>query len=159
MAGYASSCAERHEVPAAGLVHFGGRSAARRGSGIWTDNLQPAAGARMNGKPEAVQLDDSYHEVETESDARRVTHLVGTIEAPQYGLALLFADAGAGIGHAHDGLAVIAQQAHIDSASVGRELDRIVDQVGDRLDQQIPVATHIEILFDVNPQGDILVLG
>src|SRR5258707_14319157 len=113
----------------------------------------------MNGKPEAVQLDDSYHEVETESDARRVTHLVGTIEAPQYGLALLLADAGAGIGHAHDGPAIIAQQAHIDPASVGRKLDRVVDQVGDRLDQQILVATHIEILVDVNPQGDILVLG
>ena len=106
-----------------------------------------------------VQLDDGCHEVETESDARRVTHLVGAIEAPQYGLALLFADAGAGIGHAHDGPAIIVQQAHIDPASVGRELDRIVDQVGERLDQQIPVATHIEILVNVNAQGDILVLG
>jgi hypothetical protein len=47
----------------------------------------------------------------------------------------------------------------INPASLGRELDRVVDQIGDRLDQQIPVATHIEILVNVNAQGDILVLG
>src|SRR6476660_7764020 len=47
----------------------------------------------------------------------------------------------------------------INPASLGRELDRVVDQIGDRLDQQIPVATHIETLVKVNAQGDILVLG
>jgi len=35
--------------------------------------------------------------------ARRVSHLVGTVKTPQHSLALLFADAAAGIRHAHDG--------------------------------------------------------
>ena len=64
----------------------------------------------MNGQPEAVQLDDGGHEIETKPDAPRIADLVRPVEPPQHGLALLFADARAGIRNADDGFAVAAFQ-------------------------------------------------
>ena len=72
---------------------------------VWAGDLHPAPRAGMNGQPEAVQLDDGSHEIETKPDARRIADLVGPVEPPQHRLALLFADAGTGVRDAHDGFA------------------------------------------------------
>ena len=41
----------------------------------------------------------------------------------------------------------------------GRKFDGVVDEVGDRLDQQIAIAAHAEPMRHLDPQADILVLG
>ena len=77
-------------------------------------------------------------------DARRIADLVRPVETPQHSLALLFADARAGIRDAHDGFVVAAFQFDAHPAAFRRELDGVVDEVGDRLEQQIPVAEHVK---------------
>src|SRR6267378_5891320 len=124
---------------------------------VGTNNLQPAALTRVDHETKAVQLYDRRHQIQPKADARRTSDLVGTVETPQHGLALLLADAGAGIGHAHDGLAVATQQLDIHLAAFGRKLDGIVDEIGDRLQQEIPVAAHVKPVSHVDPQADILV--
>src|ERR1700710_1542417 len=91
--------------------HPGGIDGSSRCSGllaVGTNNLQPAARAGVDRETKAVQLYDRGHQIEAEAHARRVSYLVGTIEAPQYRFALLFADAAAGIRDADDGFVVAA---------------------------------------------------
>jgi hypothetical protein len=109
---------------------------------IRTNDLHPAAGSGEDRQPEAVQLDDRGHEIESEAQPRCISDLVGAIETPLHGRALVFVDPAAGIGHAHDGFAVTAQQRDIHRSAFGGELDGVVDQIGDGFDQEIPVATH-----------------
>ena len=73
---------------------------------VGTDNLQPAAPTGVNRETKAVQLYDRCHQIEAQAHPGRVSYLVGTIEAPQYRFALLFADAAAGICDADDGFVV-----------------------------------------------------
>src|SRR6266481_8987407 len=121
---------------------------------VRTNDFHPAARPGMNGQPEAVQLYDRSHKIEAKAHAWRASDLVGTIEAPQHGLPILFADAATGIADPHDGFIVAACQLNVDPAAFGRKLDGIVDEVGDRLEQEIPVAAHTQSLPRRNPQGD-----
>src|SRR6266850_7594589 len=77
---------------------------------VGADNLHPATQPGVDRQAETVQLYDRGHQVQPKADTRRVSYLVGTVEPPQHGLALLLADAAAGIRHAHDGFAVTAEQ-------------------------------------------------
>src|SRR5512140_302359 len=126
---------------------------------VGTDDVDAAAGTCVNDQPKTVQPDDGRHQVQAKPHARCAPDLVRPVEAPQHGLALLFADAAAAIGHAYDDLAAGARQLDAHLAAFGRELDGVVDEVGDRLEQKIAVATHAEPVARLDPQGDILVLG
>src|SRR6476620_6223330 len=77
---------------------------------VGTNNLHPTARTGIDRQPEAVQLDDRGHQIQTKTYARRISYFVGAIETPQYSFSLLFADAAAGIGHAHDGFGIAPQQ-------------------------------------------------
>src|ERR1700675_1961720 len=134
------------------------RTAASPRLRVWANDLHPAAGSRVDREPKAVQLHDRSHQIEAKTDARRVSHLVGTIEASQHDLALLLADAGTGIGDAHDGLVVAAYQFNAHLAAFGRELDGVVDEVSDRLEQQIPVSGHVKRGSAPAPQSVVLFL-
>ena len=57
-----------------------------------------------------MQLDDRGHEIKAETHAWCISYLVGTVKTPLHGIALLGADATAGVRHAHDGRAFAAQQ-------------------------------------------------
>src|SRR6202035_2697463 len=89
---------------------------------VGTDDLKPAAGAGVDREPKAVQLHDRRHEAQPKAHARRVSYLVGTIETPQHRLALLLADARAGISHADDGFLVATQQFNLHLAALRRKL-------------------------------------
>ena len=127
-------------------------------SAVRTNDLHPAARAGMNGQPEAMQLYDCSHKTEAEAHARRISDLVGTVKTPQHGLPLRFADAAIGIADAHDGFIVAAYQIDVDPTAFGRKLDGMVNEVGDRLKQEIPVAAHVKLVFRLDAQIDILVL-
>src|SRR5690348_11446508 len=114
---------------------------------VWTDDLQPATRPRMNGKPEAVQLYDRSHKIEAKAHAWRASYLVGPVEATQHGLPLLIVDAGAGIGDAHDSFMVAAYQFNADSTPLRGKLDGIVDEVDDCLEEEIPIAAHVQSLL------------
>src|SRR5260370_28794164 len=95
-----------------GLVSFSLRLPSRRVrrcSAVGTNDLHPATLAGMNGQLKAVQLYDRSYKTEAKAHAWRISYLVGTVETPQHRLALLFADAAAGIRYAYDGFAVAAQ--------------------------------------------------
>src|SRR6478672_6711241 len=124
---------------------------------IWAGDLDPAIWAGMNRQTEAMQLDDRSNKIEAEADAGRISDLVGTIEPPQHRVALIFGNAATGVGDAHDAFVLAAQQFNVDPAAFGGKLDGVVDEVGDRFDQQIPVAAHLYFLLYSNLQGDVLV--
>ena len=77
-----------------------------------------------------MQLDDRRHKTEAKAHARHIADLVGTVETPQHGLALLIADTGTGIADPHDGFIAAAYQFNVDPAAFGRKLDGIVDEIG-----------------------------
>src|ERR1700752_398664 len=129
------------------------------GSMVRTCNLQPATRPGMNCQREAVQLNDRSHEIEAKAHAWRASDLVGPVETAQHGLALLIADAGAGIADAHDGFIFAADQFNVDPAAFRRKLDGIVDEVGDRLEEEIPIAAYAQLLLHPDPQLDTLGFG
>src|ERR1700759_2744684 len=106
-----------------------------------------------------MQLSDRGNEVEPQPEARRITHLLRAIKPPQYRVALLIVDAWSRIRDAHDGLAIAAQKRQPHLSFPGCELDGIVDEIGDRLEQQIAIATHAELALRRNTQLNSLVFG
>src|SRR4051812_16330522 len=101
-----------------------------------------------------MQLHDGGDEAEAKTDARRISNLVGAVKSPQHGFALLFADAGPAIVHAHDGLVSAAAQPYVYPSALRRELDGVVDKVGDRFDQQVAIAAHGERMRRLDMQDD-----
>src|SRR5450432_2228736 len=100
---------------------------------VGTDDLYPATRAGMNGQPEPVQLYDRSHKIEAKAHTRRAPDLVGAVETPQHGFPLLFADTTPGVADAHDCFILAAHQFNAHPTAFRRELDSIVDEVGDRL--------------------------
>src|SRR5262245_10945890 len=85
--------------------------------------------------------------------------LVGAIEASRDDVALARAKAGAAVADAHNGFAGKAHQGELYSAALGRELDGVVDQIGDRLEQEVPVAAHRGFDCRCDLERNALVLG
>src|ERR1700710_3104618 len=98
-----------------------------------------------------MQLYDRGHQIEAKAHARRVSYFVGTIEPPQHRVALLFADAGAGVCNAYDGFVVAAQQFDLYLAALRRKLDGIVDKIGDSLEQEVAVAAYAQPVPHLDP--------
>src|SRR3954468_8397066 len=111
---------------------------------IGANDLDPASRTGVDDQAKSMQLHDGRNQVQPEANARRVANLVRAIEPAQHGLLLLIADTGARIRHPQDGFTLTAQQLELDAAAPGRELDGVVDEVGDRLQQQVPIAAHIK---------------
>src|SRR5262249_4252960 len=126
---------------------------------VGTKDFHPATRPGMNNQSEAVQLCDRGHQIETKAYARRISDLVGPIETPQHRLALMLADAATGIDDAHDRFTISARQLNSHPTAFRCKLDGIVDEVGDRLKQEISVAANIKPLFHLEAQVHILVLG
>src|ERR1700720_4994189 len=100
----------------------------------------------MDRQPKAMQFHDRGYQIKAKTPARGISYLVGTVETPQHRLTLLLADAGAGIGHAHDGFGITTQQFDVYLPAFSRKLDGVVDEVGDRFDQQAAMGAHRELL-------------
>jgi hypothetical protein len=49
---------------------------------VGANDLDPAAGSGVYREPKAVQVYNRSHQIEAKTHARRVSHLVRTIEAP-----------------------------------------------------------------------------
>src|SRR6266700_3690598 len=122
-------------------------------------DLDHEAGTGCHCEAESMQLDDRRHEAQPESHAPRPAAPVGAIEAPGHQLALLLADARAGVAHLHDTFAIAAVEAEPDMPSCGRELDRVVDEIRDRFEQKIAVALHDRAVVDIDRERDVLLLG
>src|SRR5262249_29187749 len=112
----------------------------------------------MNGQPEAVELYDRSHQTKAKAQARRISTLFGPIETPQDRLTLLLADAATSTDNPHDDFTVAAYQFNVHPPSFWRKLDGIVDEVGDRLKQEVPVAAHVKLMVRLDPQIDLPVL-
>src|SRR5215467_13184002 len=96
-------------------------------------DLGYAAGAGADAEAEAVQLDDGRHQAQAKPQPFRAAALVRAIEAPRDGLALHVGNAGPAVLDPHDRLALAANDRKLDAPALGRELHRVVHQVGDRL--------------------------
>src|ERR1700690_4660792 len=66
---------------------------------VRTDNLHTATWAGEDRQSKSMQLDDRGHEIESEAHTGRISYLVGAIKTPLHGVALVFADAAAGVRH------------------------------------------------------------
>src|SRR5262245_39685513 len=106
-----------------------------------------------------MQLDDGRDQTETKTQSGRMAALVRSIEASRDDLALARADARSTVAHAHDAFASEVHQLELYAAALWRELHGVIDQIGDRLEQEVAVAAHH--CFDVgsNFEGNVLVLG
>ena len=91
-----------------------------------------------------VHTGDGADETQSQPVARRMAARLAAIEAPQHRLALLVSDARAVIGdaHAHAGLVTKQFEQHVPAG--GCELDRILREIGDRLEQQARIALQLE---------------
>jgi hypothetical protein len=67
----------------------------------------------------------------------RVEYLVGAIEAPRHRFLLACGNPGAGVADAHDRFVAGPRQAELNASTFGSELHGIVDEIGDRLEQEI----------------------
>src|SRR6186713_1108162 len=126
---------------------------------IRANDLHPAARAGVDDQAKSVQFDDGRNQIEPKADAGRAANLVGAIESAQHRFMFLFADSWTRIRHAQDGLVLAAQQLELDAAAPGRELDSVVDEVGNRLQQQVPIAAHMRRARGHRAQRDLLVFG
>src|SRR5690606_8465012 len=86
----------------------------------------------------AVRLDDAARDGEAEAGAGAAgaARLPERVEEAR---ALLLGDARPGVRDAEDDVAAVARRAHGDAAALGRELDRVVDQVGEDLEDAVVV--------------------
>src|SRR3954465_10810705 len=112
---------------------------------IWSiraGNFHLATRSGADRQAEAVQLYNRSDKIETKADTRRISYLVGAIKSPQHGFPFLFSDAAAGIGDANHGVAAVTEQLDAHHAAFRRKFNRVVDQIGNRLDQQVTVAAH-----------------
>src|SRR5258708_9878898 len=98
------------------------------------DDLRDAARAVRDRETEAMQLDDRGHQAQPQPQPLAAPALVRTIEAFGHHLAIARRDAGTGIAHPDDDLALTVKQAKLHSPAISGELHRIVDQIGDRLE-------------------------
>src|SRR3981081_4286869 len=105
-------------------------------------DLDHATGTGGYRQAESVQFHDRRDQAEAEPDALGLPAPVRTIKAPGHDLALVFGDAGARIAHAHDAFAGAVDQRHPDVSAFRRELHGVVDNIGDRFEQQVAVAMH-----------------
>ncbi len=66
----------------------------------------------------------------------------GAIEALENRAALLFGDPRARVGNLDDDHSNVLRDGKTHFAAYGREFDRVIDQVGNQIAQQIPIAPH-----------------
>src|SRR5438477_13070989 len=86
-----------------------------------------------------------------------MSYLVRPIEAPQDSVALVFADAGAGVLDAHDGFVIAAHQPDVHPAAGRREFDGVVDEISHRLNEKITVPINVQLVGRLNDQADPLI--
>jgi hypothetical protein len=113
----------------------------------------------VDDQAKSVQLHDGRNQVQSEAYARRVANLVRAIEPAQHGFMFLVADSRTRIRHTQDGLSLAAQQLEFDPTTPGCELDGIVDEIGNRLQQQVAIAAHVKRAGRAHAQSDLLVFG
>jgi hypothetical protein len=102
-------------------------------------DLNHAAGPGNDGQSEAVQPGNCGYQVQAEPEPWRVSRFIGAVETSKHGVTLVFAYTGAGILDAHNAFALAGKQSDFHPPSAGSEFDRVIDEVGDGLDQQIPI--------------------
>src|SRR5580704_13168966 len=88
-----------------------------------------------------MQPRDGSDKAETEAIARAVSAALEPVESLEDALALLERDARTTIRYRDRGAVLGVRRRDLDVASPA-VLDRIVDEVGDRLEQEVPVAKH-----------------
>src|SRR5207245_5603873 len=88
---------------------------------------------RLDRETQTVQLRDGRDETQAQAASGRMTALFPAIKAPQHRLALRLRNSGPGITDFDPEAALRAEGAHLDVPPGGRELDRVVPRVADRL--------------------------
>jgi len=122
-------------------------------------DLRHASGAGRNGEPEAVQFGDGRDEAEAKTQPRVAAAFIGTVEASRDEIAFGGSDARSIVADTHDAFVAHASKAHLDAAAFGGEFHRIVDEIGNGLEQEVTVAPHDHVLLHSDRESDSLVLG
>jgi hypothetical protein len=92
----------------------------------------------------AVKVGDGRDEAEAEAVARAVPAALEAIKPPEDVLAFLKRNSRAAIGNRKNGsIGVVGDGDRNLSVSLAAVLDRVVDKIGDGVEQQIPIADHI----------------
>ena len=81
------------------------------------------------------------------------------MESPGNEIALGNRNAGATVVHAHNPLVAFTSKVKFHLTSLRRELHSVVDEIGDRLEQEIAIATHNDVRFGGNEEPYSLILG
>src|ERR1700704_1419864 len=137
----------------------GQKGATSAGGYVRAGDLNHATGTGGYRQAESVQFHDRRDQAEAEPDALGLPAPVRTIEASGHDLALVVGDARARIAHAHDAFAGAVDQRNPDVSAFRRELHRVVDNIGDRLEQQVAVAMHHRFVVGLYLENDALFLG
>ena len=122
-------------------------------------HARAAARFRVQLDPAAVQLDQALDQRQTEAGAAVAALAPGALELAEHALDIFLADADAGIGHDQANLRIGALHRGGHHAARGRELDR----VGQEVEQRLPEAPAIghqgaDVLGAVDLQRDALMV-
>ena len=107
----------------------------------------------------AVQADDRRDDRQAETESRRIAPGFAAIEALQYSAAFGGQNAGAVVEHVDARTLRRPFGAQLDGAVLRRELDRVGDEVAQRLDQQVRVRLDRRHVGNRQRERDALVFG
>src|SRR5689334_3857525 len=108
--------------------------------------------------PEAVQLDDGIHQAQSKTYAVRPATVVRTVKPPSNEVTLTSTDAGSAVTDAYRAFAPTMGQCEFDESVLRSKLYGVVDQVSDRLEQQVTIAAHDRLDIRRHFESDPLVL-
>jgi hypothetical protein len=101
----------------------------------------------------AVKVGDGRDEAEAEAVARALPAALEAIKPAEDVLAFLNRNSRAAIGNRKNGSIGVARDGDRNrSVSFAAVLDRIVDKIGDGVEQQIPIADHLRSITGSEPQ-------
>ena len=108
-----------------------------------------------------MALDDRLRDRQAQADAgdRRLLGRLGAVEALEQTALVGLGDAQAGVGHLDHHAVAAVDHAHVDAAAGGRELERVRDQVVERLPQPARVALDGGDRLGVQAQLDAELVG
>src|SRR5271154_5425342 len=92
------------------------------------------------------------HDAKAKAVAGRATALLRAVEALEYKVALIRGDSGSVVRNLEDGAALAGVGADPHQASLASVLDCVVDQIGDRIEEKVPISEDLDRFISVDLQ-------
>src|SRR5258708_5735156 len=86
-----------------------------------------------------------------------MSYLIRPVKTSQDRVTLVFTDAGPRIFNPQDGFAVAGKQFDLHPPAGRGKFDGVVDEIGDRLDEQVPVAIRASFMRRADSNSDVFV--